>query len=134
LDWKSRGVDSVDGVGSMVSERPQRPDDVFDSILLEQADGGDAGRSSIQTRRGVFQVNAAESEDRDLRPAGFVQGGEARRLRVVLLKHLFLKHRSQDGEVGGLGFGAEDFAAVWQEEASRKWSVVSGRWAESANT
>jgi hypothetical protein len=46
-DWKGRGVDSVDGVGSMVSERPQRQDDVFDSILLEQADGGDAGGSGV---------------------------------------------------------------------------------------
>jgi hypothetical protein len=45
----------------MVSERPQRADDVFDFILLEQADGGDASRSSVQARRGVFYVNAAES-------------------------------------------------------------------------
>src|SRR6266436_424981 len=77
---------SVGAVGSMVSSRPQRAGDVFDCILLEQADGGDAGRSSAQARRGVFQVNAAESEDGDFRTAGFVQGGKARLLRVALLK------------------------------------------------
>src|SRR6202790_3094290 len=90
MDWRGRpsphelGWDrenscfvSVGAVGSMVSERPQRAGDVFDFILLEQTDGGDAGRSSVQARRGVFQVNAAESEDGDLRPAGLAQGGES---------------------------------------------------------
>src|SRR6266404_9452036 len=111
----------------MVSSRPQRAGDVFDCILLEQADGGDAGRSSVQTRRGVFQVNAAKSEDGDFRTAGFVQGGEARRLRVALLKQLFLKHRSEDGEVGGLGFGAEDFGGSVAGGGHEK--VVGGQWA-----
>src|SRR6267378_5543694 len=130
-DRESCCAGSVGAVGSMVSERLQRAGDVFDCILLEQADGGDAGRSSVQARCGVFYVNAAESEDRDLRPAGFVQGGEARRLRVVLLKHLFLKHRSEDGEVGGLGFGAEDFGGSVAGGGHEK--VVSGQWPVDRN-
>ena len=32
------------------SGRPQCADDVFDSILLKQADGGNAGRSGFQAR------------------------------------------------------------------------------------
>src|ERR1700686_4927357 len=85
-DWETNCAGSVGAVGSMASERPQRAGDVFDFILLKQADGGDAGRSSIQARRGVFYVNAAESEDGGLRPTDFAQGGEASRSRVFLPK------------------------------------------------
>src|SRR5260221_13217438 len=46
-DWESSGAGSVGTVVSMVSERPQLADDVFDSILLEQADGGDACLANI---------------------------------------------------------------------------------------
>jgi len=53
------------------SERPQSADDVFDSILLEQADAGDASCSGKQARLGIFQVDAAESEDGNFRLAGF---------------------------------------------------------------
>ena len=84
----------------MVSERPQHRDDVFDFILLEQADAGDAGCSSVQARCGILCGYAAESKYRDLRPAGFAQGGEARGLRSESVS--FLKHRSEDDEVGAL--------------------------------
>src|SRR5258708_33800016 len=84
-DRESSCAGCVGTVGSMVSKRPQLADDVFDFILLEQADGGDAGCSSVEARGGVFQVNAAESENRDVRPAGFAQVGEACRWRVFLL-------------------------------------------------
>ena len=63
----------------MVSERPQRADDVFDFILLEQADSGNAGCSSVQARCDILYRDTAESKDRDLRPASFPQGGEAGR-------------------------------------------------------
>src|SRR5258707_191846 len=84
-DWESSGAGSVGTVGSMGSERPQLADDVFDSILLEQADGGDAGCSSVEARGGVFQVNAAASENRGVGPGVFRQVGEACRWRVFLL-------------------------------------------------
>ena len=58
-------------VGSMVSERPQRADDVFDFILLKQADAGDASRSRFQARCGVLHGDAAESDDGNICPAGF---------------------------------------------------------------
>src|ERR1035437_9585986 len=91
---------------SMVSERPQRADDIFDSILLEQADTGDPGCSGGKARRCVLQVDAAQSEHRDRRPPGFAQGGEAggvgsRRLSLS-------EYRSENGKVGGLRFGAGD--------------------------
>jgi hypothetical protein len=38
----------------MGSERAQGTDYVFDFILLEQADGGDAGGSGLQAGCGVF--------------------------------------------------------------------------------
>src|SRR5258708_20918142 len=101
-DWESSCAGCVGTVGSMVSERPQRADDVLDSILLEQADGGDAGCSSVEARGGVFYADAAESENGDVRLAGFAQGGETCRWRVFLLKRrsiFFFKHRTHDGEV-----------------------------------
>ena len=65
----------------MMSERAQRADDVFDFILLKQADPGDTGRSRFQARGSVSDSDAAESENGDFRPAGFSQGGEPGRLR-----------------------------------------------------
>src|SRR5260221_6134021 len=69
-DWESSGAGSVGTVGSMVSERPQLADDVFDSILLEQTDGGDAGCSSVEARGGGFQVNTPKRQNREVCPAG----------------------------------------------------------------
>src|ERR1700674_4419974 len=103
-DRENSCFDSVGAVGSMVLERPQRADDVFDFILLEQADGGDAGRSSVQARRGVSQVNAAESENGDLRPAGFAQGGEAGGRSSG--SNPFSEYWSKNGEVSTLGLHA----------------------------
>src|SRR5258708_30082417 len=104
-DRENSCFDSVGAVGSMVLERPQRADDVFDFMLLEQADGGDAGRSSAQARRGVFQVNAAESENGDLRPAGFAQDGEAGGGRFR--SNPFSAYLGQESGVGGLRLGAQ---------------------------
>src|SRR5258708_10014407 len=127
-DRESSCAGSVGCVGSMVSERPQRADDVLDSILLEQADGGDAGGSSVEARGGVFYADAAESENGDVRLAGIAQGGETCRWRVFLLKRrsiFFFKHRSEDGEVGGLRFGAEDVGGSVTGDGHEK--AVRGR-------
>src|ERR1035437_2545145 len=91
---------------SMGSERPQCADDIFDSILLEQADAGAPGCSGGKARRCVLQVDAAQSEHRDLRPAGFAQGGEAGGVGSRGLS--LFEYRSENGEVGGLRFGAGD--------------------------
>src|SRR6266478_2154600 len=101
---RDRERSKVGSVGSMVSKRPQRADDAFDLILLEQADAGNAGCSSIQTRFGILYSDAAESKDRDLRPAGFAQGGEARRWRSG--SACFFEYRSEYDEVGFVGLGA----------------------------
>ncbi len=108
----------------MASKRPQRADDIFDFILLEQADAADAGCSSIQTRCGVLYRDAAESKDRDLRPASFAQGGKARRWRPG--SAFFFEYRSEDGEVSFLRFGAEDICD--RVAGSGHQEVVSGRW------
>src|SRR5260370_26707288 len=105
---RDRERSKVGSVGSMVSTRPQRADDVFDLILLEKADAGNAGCSSIQTRFGILYCDAAESKNWDLRPADFAQGGEARRWRSG--SAFFFEHRSEDGEVGFVGLGAEDIS------------------------
>jgi hypothetical protein len=106
----------------MALERPQRADDVFNTILLEQADGGDASRSSLQARCGVLHRDAAESENRDLRLASFPQGGEARRLDSRSI--LFSEYRSKDGEVGGLSLGANHVLVRVAGEGHEK--MVSG--------
>ena len=92
----------------MVSECPQRADDIFDSILLKQANTGDAGRSSAKARCCVLHVDAAQSQDWDLRPAGFAQGGEAGGLGSRRLS--LSEYRSENGEVNCLRFGAEDLS------------------------
>ncbi len=45
---RDRDRDRESNSGSMESERPQHADDVFDSILLKQADTGNPGRSSAE--------------------------------------------------------------------------------------
>src|ERR1035437_3304596 len=102
----SSSLDRESSSASMGSKRPQCADDIFDSILLKQADGGDPGCSGGKARRCVLQVDAAQSEHRDLRPAGFAQGGEARGLGSRRLS--LSEYRSENGKVGGLRFGAED--------------------------
>src|SRR5260370_36070759 len=75
---RDRERSKVGSVGSMVSKRPERADDVFDLILLEQADAGNAGCSSIQTRFGILYCDPAASKNCDLRPADFAHGAQAR--------------------------------------------------------
>ena len=88
----------------MGSEWPQRADDVFDFILLKQADACDAGRSSFQAPCGVFHRDAAKSEDGNLRPACFMQGGEACRSPSGSI--VFFEDGSKDDKVSALGVGA----------------------------
>ena len=54
-------------VGSMASKRSQRANNVFDIILLEEANSGDARGSSLQARRGILERYAAEREHGNLR-------------------------------------------------------------------
>src|ERR1019366_3200382 len=121
---RDRESSSVGSVGSMVSERPQRADDVFDFILLEQADGGDAGRSSFQARCGVFYGDAAESEDGDLRPAGFPQGVEAGGVGSGSVS--LSEYRSENDEVDGLALGANHILVRVAGGGHEK--RVSGQW------
>src|ERR1700678_4443243 len=95
--------DVIGGVGSMALERPQFADDVFDCILLEYADAGDAGCSGVQARRGVFQRDSAESEHGDVCAAVLLQNGSADRLRSWSI--VFFKYRSADRKVGQAGLG-----------------------------
>ena len=108
----------------MVSKRSQCADDVFDFILLKQADAGDPSRSSLQARCGVFHRDAAESEDGDLRPACFMQGGEAGRLPSGSI--VFSEDWSKDGEVCTLGVGANHILVRMAGGGHEK--VVSGQW------
>jgi hypothetical protein len=85
---------------------PPSADDVFNLILLEQTNAGDSGRSSFQARCGVFDRDATESEDGNVCPAGLLQRGEAGGGSSG--GGYFPEHRSEDGEVGGLRFGAQD--------------------------
>src|SRR5208282_5677576 len=92
---ESSCVGCVGSVGSIASKRPQCADDVFDFILLKEADAGDPGCSSLQARCGVFHRDATESEEGDLRPARLMQGGEARRLPSGSI--VFFEDRAKDG-------------------------------------
>lgn len=95
----------------MVSGRPQRLDNVFDFILLEQANASNAGRSRFQACGGVFDRNAAEGENADLRAAGASQGIDASGLhsrRIAFSEH-FSEHWRKNGEIDGLGLGANHF-------------------------
>src|SRR5208282_831421 len=91
-------------VSSMVSERPQRAD-------------------------GVFDGDAAESEDGDLRPARFSQGGQPGGLRPGNAR--FPEHRSENGEVGFLGRSAKNIGGSVARSGHEK--VVSGQWQVGRN-
>src|SRR5208282_6357312 len=120
---RDRESSSAGSVGSMVSHRPQRADDVLDLILLEQADAGDAGRSRFQAQRGVLHRDAAESQNGDLRPAGFTQGGDAGGWRCRSAS--FSEYRSEDREIGVLRFGSESLGGSVAGNGHEK--VVSGQ-------
>jgi hypothetical protein len=128
------GVEGKDGcneesnndgvVESMVLERPQRVDNVFDFILLKQTDASDAGRSSFQAGGRVFQGDAAEGENADLRPAGFSQGVDASGLHSGSIA--FSEDWSKNGEVDRLGLGANHLLLGVAGGGHEK--VVRGRW------
>jgi len=105
-------------------ERPQRADDIFDFILLEQANTGDAGRSSFQARCSVFYRDATKGEDRDLCLAGFPQSSKAGRGSSGGAS--FSEYRSEDGEVGFFRFGAQDIGGSVAGGGDQE--VVSGQW------
>jgi len=110
----------------MVSERPQRADDVLNLILLEQADAGDSGCSRMQAGCGIVYGDTAESKDSDFRPAGFLQGGEASGRHSGGAS--FSEYRCEYGEVGFSGFDAQDIGGSVagggnQEVVSRRWLV-----------
>jgi hypothetical protein len=107
--------------GSMVSQRPQCADDVFDSILLKQADPGDAGRSRVQARCGVLHRDAAESEDGNFRPAGFPQGAMP---AGCVPTASFSEHRSENGEVGS----PQPRRESPRRQCGRKRPPESGQW------
>ena len=113
----------------MGSERAQGTDYVFDFILLEQANAGNTSRSSVQARCGVFDGDAAESEDGDLRPARFSQGGQPGGLRPGNAR--FPEHRSENGEVGFLGRSAKNIGGSVARSGHEK--VVSGQWQVGRN-
>jgi hypothetical protein len=92
----------------MESECAERTHDIFDFILLKQADASDSGRSRPPARSSVFDGDATESEDGNFRPASFPQGEEPGRLRSG--SAAFSEYRSEDSKVGSLGLGAEDIS------------------------
>jgi hypothetical protein len=107
----------------MESARPQSADDVFNLILLEQANAGDAGGSSVQARYGVSQLDATKSEDWDLCRAGFPQGGKACGGRSGGAS--FSEYRSEDGKVRIFRFGAEDIGGC--VAGGSHYKMVSGQ-------
>ena len=113
-------------VESMMSERPQRVDNVFDFILLEQANASDAGRSSLQAGGGVFQGDAAKGENADLRPAGFLQGIDASGLHAGSIA--FSEDWSKNGEVDGLGLGLGANHLLLGVARGGHEELIGGRW------
>jgi hypothetical protein len=76
---------------------PQRPDDVFNSILLKEADGGDSGGAGFQAGCGILKRHSPESEHGNFRSARFAQSGEAGGDRALLFED-----GGKDGEVGSV--------------------------------
>jgi hypothetical protein len=107
----------------MVSERSQSADDVFDFILLKQADARNASRSSLQAQCGVFHRDATESEDGNLCLAGFPQGSKAHRSGSG--RASFPEYRRKNGEVDFLGLGAQNISGCVTGSGDEK--VISGQ-------
>lgn len=69
-------------------------------VLLEEADGGDAGGPGCQAGVGIIQSNSTQRQDWDVRLAGFVEKVETRGAGVF-----FFEYRGEDGEGCGAGGG-----------------------------
>jgi hypothetical protein len=113
----------------MVSQRPQPADDVFDFMLLEQADAGNASRSRFQARRGVLYRDPAEGDDGDPCLAGFTQGGDAGGLRSG--STALSEDRGKDSEVGAFGLGTHHI--LFRVAGRSHEKVVGGQWPVAKN-
>jgi len=82
---------------------PQRADDIFNFILLEEADGGDSGGAGVQAGTCVLECDAPQGENWNFRPAGFAQSAETGGGTSYLFEY-----RGEDCNVGPFGFGAQD--------------------------
>ena len=70
-------------------------------VFLEEPDGGDAGRASIQASASILEADASERKHGDGGPTSGMKSSEARWLRC---RSVFLfEHRSEDGKVGTAG-------------------------------
>ncbi len=67
-----------------------------DIVFLEQANGGDAGGSGFETRRGVFQVDSTEGEHRNRGAAGLCEQSQTGGSCSGQI--FFLEDGSKDGE------------------------------------
>src|SRR5271156_5906568 len=106
-DSEISGNGCVGCFDSMASDGPQRADNVFDFILLEQADAGDARRASLQARTRIPERDAAQSNDGDFRPASFFQSNQAGGSSRATFSTLpFFEHRSKNREVNSVELGA----------------------------
>ena len=106
----------------MESQGAQRADDVFDFILLEEADGGDSGGAGLQTGCGVAERHAAERKHGDFRGAGVAQGSEAGWGCAFLFEY-----GSEDGEVGVFGFGANDVGFDMARNGDKRAAICGMR-------
>ena len=82
-------------------------DDCGDFILLEEADGGDAGGSGFEAGVGVMNSDASECEDEGWSAAGFPKSVQAS--RILLRRIFFFEHRGKDSEGGLVRGGCDDF-------------------------
>ena len=74
--------------------------DLGNVVVLEEADGGDAGGSCCETGMGIRESDPAQGQHRDVCAAGFVQSVRPAGVRVF-----FFEDRGEDGEGGVVGCG-----------------------------
>jgi len=72
----------------------QSADDLAHRVLLEQADGGDAGGASVQAIGSILELYSSQREHWNLRFASLSEFDDACRLHAGVV--FFLKQRSED--------------------------------------